>query len=210
MKNKIAIIANGTITNNHFHKEILQDFDIIICADGGANIAKKLNIIPNFIIGDLDSIKKPVINFYKYLNKTKIIKDNNQNKTDLELAIELAETLNPSKINIFGAIGDRIDHTIANIFSLDQIKPNIKAEIIDEKVTVQLLKKSLKINGEKKDIISVIPISDVNCLNYTGFKWNVKNLNTKIGWFGISNFLTNKKASINFLKGKVLVIRLKK
>ena len=210
MKNKIAIIANGKIKNNKFHKEILHKYNIIICADGGANIAKKLDIIPDYIIGDLDSIKKSVLNFYKDLNETKIIKDTNQEKTDLELAIELAETVNPSNIAIFGAIGNRIDHTLANIYCLDQIKPYIKAEIIDEKVIVQLVKKSIELNGKKKDIISVIPISDVNYLNYTGFKWNVKNLNTKIGWFGISNILNDKKASINFSKGKVLIIRLRK
>ena len=210
MKNKIAIIANGKIKNNKFHKEILQNYNIIICADGGANIAKKLDIIPNFIIGDLDSIKTSVINFYRDLNKTKIIKDTNQDKTDLELSIELAETFNPSTITIFGAIGNRIDHTLANVYCLSRIKQNIKAEIIDEKVIVQLVKKSLEITGDKNDIVSVLPISDVNCLNYTGFKWNVKNLDTKIGWFGISNILINKKANVNFSKGKVLIIRLRK
>jgi thiamine pyrophosphokinase len=210
MKNKIAIIANGTITNNDFHKKILQDFDNIICADGGANIAKKLEIIPDYIIGDLDSIKKPVLSYYKKLNKTKIIKDTNPDKTDLELAIKLAETLNPSKITIFGAIGNRIDHTLANIHCLDKIKPGIKAEIVDDKSTIQLAKESLEITGEKNDIISVIPLSDVTNLNYDGFKWNVKNLDTKIGWFGISNKILNKKASINFSKGKILIIKLRR
>ncbi len=207
MKNKIAIIANGTITNNDFHKEILQDFDSIICADGGANIAKELDITPDYIIGDLDSIKKSVFNYYKKLNKTKIIKDTNPDKTDLELAIKLAETFNPSKITIFGAIGNRIDHTLANIYCLDKIKPGIKAEIVDDKSTIQLAKESLEITGEKDDTISVIPLSDVNNLKYTGFKWNITNLDTKIGWFGISNKILNKKASINFSKGKILIIK---
>src|SRR4030042_3096092 len=208
MKNKIAIIANGTITNYDFYKEILQDFNIIICADGGANIAKELDIIPDYIIGDMDSIKTSVFNFYKELNKTKIIKDTNSDKTDLELAIKLAETLNPFKINIFGAIGNRIDHTLANIYCLDKIKPGIKAEIIDERSTIQLAEENLEITGEKNDIISIIPLSDIEGLNYTGFKWNVKTLDTKIGWFGISNKILNKKASINFSKGKILIIKL--
>lgn len=210
MKKKIAIIANGKIKNNDFHKEILQDFDIIICADGGANRAKKLDIIPDYIIGDLDSIKTSVFYFYKNIPKTKIIKDTNQNKTDLEHAIKLAETLNPTNITIFGAIGNRIDHTLTNIYCLDRIKRHIKAEIIEEKVIIQLAKKSLELTGEKNDIISVIPLSDVNNLNYTGLKWDVKNLNTKIGWFGISNTFISKKARIEFSDGKVLIIRWRK
>lgn len=209
MKNKIAIIANSLITNNDFHKKILQNFNIIICADGGANNVKELEIIPDYIIGDMDSIKKSVLNFYKKLNKTKIIKDENPDKTDLELAIKLAETLNPSKITIFGAIGSRIDHTLANIYCLDKIKPEIKAQIVDDKITLQLAKENLEITDKKNSIVSVIPISDIKSLNYKGFKWNVKNLDTKIGWFGISNILVENKASITFSKGKVLVIRVR-
>ena len=161
MKNKIAIIANSPITNNDFHKKILQDYNIIICADGAANNAKGLEIIPNYIIGDMDSIKISVLNYYKKLYKTKIIKDKNPNKTDLELAIKLAETLNPSKITIFGAIGSRIDHTLANIYCLDKIKPEIKAQIVDDKITLQLAKKNLEITDKKNSIVSVIPISDI-------------------------------------------------
>ena len=34
---KIAIIANGTIKSNKFHKDILKGTDAIIAADGGAD-----------------------------------------------------------------------------------------------------------------------------------------------------------------------------
>ena len=44
MKNKIAIIGNGTINDVIFHKKLLQEIDIIICADGGALNAKKIDI----------------------------------------------------------------------------------------------------------------------------------------------------------------------
>lgn len=204
---KIAIIANGTIKDNDFHKKSLQDFDIVICADGGANITKELQIIPDYIIGDLDSIKVSVLNYFKDLNETEIIKDDNQDKTDLELAIALAETLNPSEITIFGAIGDRIDHTLANILCLCKIKPGIKTQIIDERNVIELVESSLDLDGNRGDIISVVPITDISNLCYNGLKWNVKNRNTNIGWFGISNILENNQANISFSKGKILVIK---
>ena len=85
----------------------------------------------------------------------------------------------------------------------------LKAEIIDHKNIIQLVKNHIEINGEKDDIISVVPITDVENLNYTGLKWNVKNLDTVIGWFGISNKFTDGKAVIDFSKGKVLIIRVR-
>lgn len=207
MKNKIAIIANGYIKNPKFHKDLLKDADIIICADGGANNAKKIGLTPNYIIGDLDSASKSSIELFK--DKSKIIKDDNQDNTDLEKALSLAETLNPSEILIMGAIGDRIDHTLANIMCLTKINSDIKAQIIDEKNIIELVENSADISGDKNDIISIVPITDISNLCYTGLKWNVENLDTNIGWFGISNMLEEKNANISLSNGKILLIRVR-
>ena len=45
LKNKIVIIGNGTINDIIFHKKLLENVDLIICADGGANNAKQMDII---------------------------------------------------------------------------------------------------------------------------------------------------------------------
>jgi len=207
MKNKIAIFANGYVKNLKFHKDLLKDADIIICADGGANNAKKIGVIPNYIIGDLDSASKSSIEFFK--DKSKIIKDDNPDKTDMELALSFAETLAPSEILIMGAIGDRIDHTLANIMCLDKIKSDVKGQIVDEKNIIELVENSADISGDKNDIISIVPITDISNLCYTCLKWNVENLDTNIGWFGISNRLEEKNANISLSNGKLLLIRIR-
>ncbi len=209
MKNKIAIIASGPLKNKEYHKDLLKDFDIYICADGGSNTIKEIGITPDYIVGDLDSIKDSVYQFFKKNDKTKIIKDTDQDKTDLELAIDLAKKLDPKEIIIFCAIGNRIDHTLANIYCLDKIDTKIKSKIVDGKTTIKLLKKDYGFSCNKEDIISVIPISDVSNLNYSGFKWNVKNLETESGWFGLSNKLVEDKGSISFDSGKILVIKVR-
>jgi len=208
MKNKIAIIANGTINDLGFHKKLLENKDIIICADGGSNNAKKMDVIPDYIIGDLDSTDTSTIVFFRDKG-TEIIKDTNENKTDLELAISLAETLDPFEIIIVGAFGDRIDHTLANIYCLSKINSNIKAQVVDEKNIVELLEDQIEIDANKDDIISVVPISDISDLNYEGFKWNLKNFNANAGWFAISNRLIGKKGKLNLKDGKILVVKSK-
>jgi len=210
MKNRLVIIANGPVKDEEFHKKILKDADVIICADGGANTTKKLGFTPDYIVGDLDSIEKNVYDFFDEENKTKIIKDEDQNKTDLELAIKLAETLNPSEIKIIGAVGRRIDHTLANILTLDQISRDIKAVIIDEHNSIELAVGDVQLNGKKDDIVSVVPLTEISNLCYNGFRWNVDNIDTKLGWFGISNMLESSQANISFSKGKILVIKVRK
>lgn len=209
MKNKIIIIANGTINDFDFHKKIVKKADIIICADGGAITAKNMGIVPDYIIGDFDSVNVSVIDYYKKIRKTEIIEDDNQYKTDLELAISLAETLAPSEIFIIGAIGDRIDHTLANILCLANIRSEVPTQIIDDKNTIELVDSSIRINGKKDDIISVVPLTELEGLTYNGLKWNVKNKTTKLGWFGISNRMSKSCANIRLKNGKILLIRIR-
>ena len=55
---KCIIIANGKSPSKKVVNYFLEKgFNTIICADGGANSAKKLGIIPDFIIGDFDQYK---------------------------------------------------------------------------------------------------------------------------------------------------------
>ena len=167
-----------------------------------------MGIIPDYIIGDLDSINKPTIYYFKQLGKTKIIKNTDQDKTDLELAITLSKTLNPKEINILGAIGNRIDHTLANIFSLVHFSSNIYIRIIDDINIIEYVTTKKEIKGKKDDIISIIPLSDIQNLSYEGMKWQVANKHTKFGWYGISNRLKKEHASVSFSKGGLLIIRI--
>ena len=77
---KIVIIANGSMNNAAFHKEVLDDADIIICADGGANHAERLEIIPDYVIVDMDSIKD-LLHDLEQNDKTKVIVDPDQDRT---------------------------------------------------------------------------------------------------------------------------------
>lgn len=207
MQKTIAIIANGSINDYVWHKQIIDNCDAIICADGGANHAIKLDVIPDFVIGDLDSITATTKKTLTDNNHTKIIHDPNQDKTDLELAIELATTLDPKELVILGAIGDAMDHTLANIFTLDEINQSIPAKIIDEKNELTLVKNEITITGEKNSIISVIPLTDTEGLTYENLKWEADNIRTSFGWFGVRNRMLTTTAKISLKSGKILVIK---
>jgi len=90
---------------------------------------------------------------------------------------------------------------------LNCIKSDVKARIIDEKNTIELVESSIEIEGDTNNIVSVIPLTDVSGLSYTGLKWLVSDKDTKFGWFGISNKLSNSHANISLKEGKILVIR---
>ena len=53
---KCVILANGDYGDVDSCKWLLNEADIILCADGGANYAYAMGIIPAYIVGDMDSI----------------------------------------------------------------------------------------------------------------------------------------------------------
>lgn len=206
-KKNIVIVANGHLKNNAFNKKELQQADIIICADGGANKIALLKIIPHYLIGDMDSVKKSVLQ--RLTATTKVIIDKKQHNTDLEKAILFAEKFKPTEIKILGALGNNLDHTIANVISLHHVSKKFKISVLDEQHTIFLLNdNSLEICGKRGDIISVIPITHIHGLSYHGLKWPVKNKKVTTGWCGVRNQMTASKARISLKKGKALVIKI--
>ncbi len=52
---RVAIISNGNIYDYESCKERLGKVQKVICADGGTRHAYNMNIVPDVIIGDMDS-----------------------------------------------------------------------------------------------------------------------------------------------------------
>ena len=114
---KVCIALNGIVNDYNKTKEIIEkeNYDYIIGADGGCNHLNAMGIVPNYIIGDLDSINKSLIEYYESKNVTFKKFPTHKDQTDSEICVHLAKTLNATKIDFIGALGGRIDHALANI-----------------------------------------------------------------------------------------------
>ncbi len=213
---KTLIVTGGNIEKQFLLKTIKErEFETIIAVDNGLKALNEININPQHIVGDFDTIKSEILDKYKENKSIKIhefnpIKDN----TDTDIAIRLAIELKSDEITIIGAIGTRIDHVLGNIqvlkYALDS---NIKCRIIDENNEIQLIDKTTII--KKKDItkkyISLIPLTEkVEHINLKGFKYELKNGTLTIGSsLGISNEISKEEAIIEFDNGILIMINSK-
>lgn len=210
---KILVFVNGETKVTTFDLDEILPVDKVICANGGTKIALRLGIFPNIVVGDLDSITEDI---EKRLAKHKVewkIYPTEKDETDLELAIREAVKFNPNSIYIVGLLGGRIDHTLANIFFLERIKDlNIEPYVIDRKLRIYIMKgeEEKTIWGDKGDILSLIPLSEVvEGIYLEGLKYSLnyeplyRNLTR-----GISNVFTDYQAKISIQKGTLLVIHL--
>ena len=81
-KRKVSVILNGQIPINNTLINQINNSDYIIAVDGSANKLFDLEIIPDVIIGDLDS-------FQNINNKNiELVETPDQNKTDFRKTLE--------------------------------------------------------------------------------------------------------------------------
>lgn len=207
---KSCVISNGTIYDISYIKKEIIDCDLIICADGGTNNAYKMNITPNLIIGDLDSVNKDILCYYKEkgvnIERYPTIKD----MTDTQIATKKALELGASEIVFIAVIGSRFDHTYANLsLLLFLLKRNIKGVIINEKNEIYLINDSIELTGKIGDILSLIPYSsNVNGIYTEGLQYALSGNNMSLELpYGVSNVFIKNTVRIKIQSGLLLVIK---
>jgi len=209
---KIIIVSGGRLVDPvFFHKKMAEMGNcLIICCDGGARHFQYLGIKPDVIIGDMDSIDPASLASYSN-QKIKIIKHSaKKDFTDTELALDYALSLKPEAIFIWGALGGRIDHTLANVFLLCKgQEKGIRIYMVDEYSEAFVLDKETSIIDEAGKTVSLIALSpEVTGITLSGFLYPLKKETLIMGESrGISNVINDACASISVRQGKLLVIK---
>ena len=213
---RVCIILNGEIKNYDYIKNIINknNYDYIVCADGGANHSYNMGIIPDYIIGDLDSIYSEIIEFYK-LKDVKFEKfPSKKDETDTEICVYLASKLNAKKIDFIGALGGRLDHMIANINLLYYVRnKGIYTKIISEYEDIHIaINEEITINGNIGDTISVIPLNgDAKGVTLENLEYPLNNYDMKFYLpLGISNVMLDEKCSVKVEQGSLIIIKNKR
>lgn len=185
---------------------IISKADYIIAADGGIFNCLENNVMPDCLIGDLDSIKQKELSLNE---KTKIIRIKEQNSTDLEKAIEHAKKLNPSVIDIFCSFGKRMDHALGNVFILNNY-PDLQINMHDFYGTMFGINPGVcELKGLKGTTVSLFAISQIENITLTGFEFPLEKKLIGPSFFGVSNKISKEKATIEFNKGRLLVYQIR-
>lgn len=210
---KVCIVLNGEVKDYKKTKEIIlkENYNYIIGADGGCNHLFKMNITPNYIVGDLDSIKREIIEYYENKNVTFKRYPSHKDETDSEICIYLAKLLGADEIDIFATLGGRIDHTLANIGLMNYIKENnIKPRILTSEEEILMVKnETINLKGKRGDTVSVISINGeskgvtLKKLEYPLYNATVNHLSP----LGISNVMLEDECTISIKDGCALIIR---
>lgn len=215
MKERAGLIVTGGTIDFEFAREFLanQSFDKIIAVDGGLNALTRLNLKPDAIVGDFDTVDESVLAEYRNSSDkiTWDIHKPEKDETDTELAINTAINLGCNQLVLLGAAGGRLDHFMGNLHLLYYcLKQGVYASIVDSKNRITILEKGRIFESEKTwgKYISFLPLSmEVKGITLSGFKYPLYKKDISIGTsLCISNELTGASGSIEFDSGVLICV----
>lgn len=124
-----VILANGVPPDPAALRRAIAASRLFVCADGGANVARDYGLVPDAIVGDLDSISAESL---AHFQGVPIIHDADTERTDTEKAIEYALGRLPlEEITLFGATAGRIDHVIGHVGLLRKFEGRTRVVLED-------------------------------------------------------------------------------
>ncbi len=184
------------------------DFSLILAADKGYGYAEKSGVLPHIFVGDMDSFDDE-----STIKSSEIFRlSPEKDMTDTEQAVEIAISRGAKEILILGALGGRIDHTLANIqllkFGLDR---GAQVYLADKNQFITLTDNSMKICKKEGCCLSLIPLTPCHGVTLTGVYYPLSNASLSLGnSLGVSNEFTEEIVSLSVASGQLLVMVCKK
>ncbi len=203
---KSVIFAGGDYGNSYFYRQIIPYFDLKIAADSGANFLREINVIPQILIGDMDSIDENTLNFCKNMGSEIIKFPPEKDEIDTELAMIEARKKGSDAIFIAGAFGSRLDQTFGVLRLMERFKESV---LFNESLYAFVIDRPLNLVSKPGEIWSIIPLKkDVKNVSLSGFKYGLNGKVMKyLKPYGISNESIGYEVNVDPGDGDLLIFR---
>ncbi len=207
---KALILVNGEL----YQPDVLRNrirteaFDLVLGADEGARYACTLNVTLDAVIGDFDSLSD--LEQHGTSNTEFVSYPAEKDETDLELALLYAEEQGADRIVMVGAMGGRMDMTIANILLITHASlGSCRIEVWHGEQTGWVIRPPGEdIPGHPGDTVSLLPLGGcASGITTKGLKYSLKDQELPFGPArGISNLLVGQSSHIKLSGGLLLVV----
>ena len=211
----VAIVGGGDIAPSSL--QVVLNASSVVAADSGARFLRDNDIIPWVLVGDFDSCEPEVVAFLDDSGTRVIALPRDKDKTDTEVALDLAcEEGFKQAVLVGGMGGARLEHSVANLSLLEAYAEKGLDVVIHHGDTVifGLLGREdgtvveRRFRGKKGDWVSVFPVTkDVQGVTTGGLRFPLSCATLRRGTtLGTSNEMVGQHATVGMTKGFLLVV----
>ena len=196
-KSPVTLLGAGTSTQD-FVVEALKYAPFLVAADGGVNVAVSMKLVPDAVIGDLDSAS---IEALSVVPEARIWTVTEQETTDFEKCLARIEA---PYILAVGFAGSRLDHLLAVFTALTRYVAR-NCLVISEEEVIFVAPRALTLDLALGTRVSLFPLGPVRGTS-EGLEWPIAGLDfAPDGRIGTSNRVAGP-VKLSFDEEKMLVL----
>ena len=202
---RALIAANGDWPFSFNLQEKRVDYDTIIALDGAANRLMTFDILPDVVVGDLDSIDASVLQHCR-TNGATIVHSPDQNRSDVSKGLEWVHQNHPqAQVDIVGVEIGRYDHYLAALSALFEVQSS--ARICMNGWSAQRVQPiETNVHVTPGSIVSLIPFGAVSGVTLEGCQYPLSNEVMTSGTRGISNKAIESTITVSAQSGDLLLL----
>jgi thiamine pyrophosphokinase len=186
-------------------EEVLRRAELVIAADSGFDLALRLGLLPDLLVGDLDSVAaSPQLSAFPPERILRYPRD--KDETDAELGLRLFAGRGFRRVVLAGGGGGRLDHLLAVAALFERENPPAAWYTALERI--ERVQGEALLSGCQGLRVSFFPLgAGAGDLSSNGLKWPLDGLQWPRGSGGVSNLVTADPARVRVGRGSLLMIR---
>jgi thiamine pyrophosphokinase len=200
---RCAVVCNGVVDDIRWLAGRLAGYDAVFAADGGYSHCKNAGVVPAAVLGDMDSLaEEPGVNMIRHPAE--------KDSSDMEIAVDYALGLGFGVVDVYGALGGRIDHELCNVMICAGHPGAVR--LIDRGSTIVALAAGGRHvgTGAPGDIVTIAALeAEARCAT-GGLKYPLRDEPLPRGSRGLSNVMEEDSFSVAVSFGTVLIIHIER
>jgi len=204
------LVGAAPVEDEQTYLPILHAASRIVAIDGGASLCARLGIVPDLVVGDMDSVRAEDLHAFAEAGTEIIRFDREKDFSDLEGAFEVCRARGWNAPHVTAASGGRFDHALAVAGALAR-HASFAPVLVEPSVRVDVLapEGASRLSGVPVGtIVSVFPVLADARVSITGMAYPLDHARMpQCGSLGLSNVVVDHNAEVTVHEGVVLVVR---
>ena len=199
---RCVLVLGGEIRNYSEVKKLLKDGDFFLFCDSGLYHEEKLGVRADLAIGDFDSHPRPE-------GVETIVLPREKDDTDSYAGVKEGIERGFRDFLFLGALGGRVDHSLANIYLLDYLDTHsCTGMIADGNTVIRLVSGEETVIRKGAKYFSLLALSGrAEGVSIRGAKYNLENAVIEPSYqYGVSNEVAFDEAVVSVKNGKLLLV----
>lgn len=196
------LIINGELPSTPLIARLAGEAEIVVATDGAGLRLIERGIVPDVVIGDLDSLgaRRAMLPA-----SVSVLERPSQEENDFEKGLRWLMERGSREVTVIGHAGGMIDHTLNNFSIVARYASKVILRLVDDSSIGYVVERKLALDTLPGQRISLIPLPSAR-LTTAGLRWELREEMLALGAReGASNAATGTSVLVTIAEGRVIL-----